>query len=122
MTIILTNGHESTTVDTNSNTIDIAAAAVDGIRVERSRSYRVHARRDGRMQIDGILLRPTGDEHRTRSNSGRRINAVSFFAHGLFIKALFALDARAEIRSAIATYCGVDDFALQVPLTVINVG
>lgn len=95
-----------------SNTLtesDLDAIADDmGIRVERGEFFGARRRRIS------FVLRPGYDSRRERfraTRSGRRINAVSWSGHYVFMRALFTLDPSAEIRSSVARYVGALDFA-----------
>jgi hypothetical protein len=69
-----------------------------------------------------LTLRPTADTYRAKSfnfgsEKGRRIWAVSWAGHYVFMRALLDLDPTAKITSGWATYDGLIDFLAEAPET-----
>lgn len=60
-------------------------------------------------------LQPLTDVYRRFNKYGRRCAAVDSEGHYVFIKSLFDLDPAARLKSALADFDGVSDFAERGP-------
>jgi len=77
------------------------------------------------IRIEGdnssFVLRPvSGSDRWRKTRNGRRINAISWDGHYIFLHRVFSVFPQGRIKSCLADYRGLNDFLEKAPNTRNN--
>ena len=100
------------TVEEVRAAVPVASLAYNGNIV-----FKREPERDGRAVRFTLTVKDSGDKGSRRSASGRRIAACCWHGHRDVMLAIFATNPDARVKSALADYRGMVDFAEKYPAT-----